>query len=1335
MDDKKDKAYTPPPIEAPQQEKKSFFGKMFFGVTNSYSDSSQKGVLRMVYIIFAVAALASFFVIPSCRDTGPKFTQTGKRDVGSQITDGAHLTEEEKSEIIQGEEIKRLESRKEGKTFTPVRMELTRWKELAKNEPTARIITQHFMTAVEKAVVEKKTTEQAIRSGLIEVKDQADQLGLSKAETLSVVAQNVLNAALKLGKSKEEAIQMSAAAAFEAAIEASTSKRKAINIAAQAAFHSAKKTNMSDAEAIDQASKAAYDAAIKAGKTEEEARALAAKAAYDAALDAGMSEEEARKAAAMSAFNRAIEAGMGYEEALRASSKSAYDLAISQGLTHEQALAAAASAVLNLTKNRAVEKHVENQFNKQLARSLASGLSLEQSLIAAVEKAFASSIASGLGQFRSSLISINALFENRIDAEPPPKTPPIQIIKSYTKLAQKSGLAIGLSLPQATSIVVSSAFLTGYKYSEGSDRHDSALVNAKKTIENTGSELNISESNLDQETVNTISLFSLIENKEGYKGTRTLVDVSGISAYEILKTEQGINEFVLKLPRAIVRGLRYYDTPTKLSKIIAVNPIANIVLETTSSSSKSENHRWIKSISSIQSGAKSIFDDASLANFRTSISLARAIYFNESNLGYSETDALSAAATGARITISSFGSNAAIQDETVIQAVYEILVEIGYKDSDARKLARNVLKKNLILLGVSKEAAEDRAVKAHKKINQFEDSKNISVADAAKNAYELAIASGATEEEARLAAAKAVYQAALESGMSEEEAQKLASEALYKMAIDAGLTNEEALKAVGTFAYEQALAAGLSKEQALKAAASRVQETALRNGATLEAATKLASSTVYDIARAAGFSEEEARKRSAEIAYDLAKQYGATEEEALKIAAQTAFELAKKEGMTDEEAVLAAAAAAQAIGESKGWSKDRQVRAASIAAREAASEAGLSPQKIASLAGEAAQIAAKKAGLSASAQIKSASMGAASAAKHLGMTDEEIIESAANAAASAAQKLKLSEADVDREVRKNITLVSAKLGIDANTASASVNKKQNTANPSSGKTQPNTSGSTVDKRSEKREFTQKQFKKAISAYKLRKDEQKNDESNNSAQGSGVLGGVATTFTAPKKDDIPTTTDSADNDSTVNVSEEASETNLPVITMGSSSWGVVEYGVNTDSPINEIIGYIVGGPIDGATIKGVYERNSAWGDTVALKFTKANYLGVDIPVDFIAFHPDTRLPMFASSVDHHYIMRFTGFLVSAYTQGKQLEIQAQRQIETVRDQDSGVSDIQQPLATDLAKDLGKAKMIEEMAKVGEQYFARPITITVNRGDQMILVAMSNVFLPDSLTIEK
>lgn len=1335
MDDKKDKAYTPPDIEAPQKEKKSFFGKLFFGVNNLYSDSSQKGVLRMVYIIFAVGALASFFFIPSCRDTGPKFTQTGKRDVGSQVTDGSHLSEEEKSEIIQGEEIKRLESRKEGKTFTPVRMELTRWKELAKNEPTARIIAQHFMTAVEKSVVEKKTTEQAIRSGLVVAQEQADQLGLSKSETVSVVAQNVLDAALKLGKSKEKAIQMSAQAAFETAIDAGASKKKAINIAAQAAFHSARKVNMSDAEAIDQASKAAYLAAINSGKSEEEARALAAKAAYDAALDAGMSEEEARKAAAVSAFNRAIEAGMGYEEALRASSKSAYDLAISQGLTHEQALAAAASAVLDLKENGAVEKHVENQFTKQLARSLASGRSLEQSLIEAVEKAFASSIASGLGQFRASLISINALFNNRIEAEKNKKTTPVQIIKSHTKLAQKSGLAISLSLPHATSIVVSSAFLTGYKYSGGSDRHQSALVTAKKTIQNTGSELNISTSKLDQETVNTISLFSLIENEKANKTTRKLVDVTGRAVYEILKTEQGISGLVLKLPSAIVRGLRYYDAPTKRSKIIAVNPIANLVLETTSSSSKSENHRWLKSIPSIQSGAKTIFNDASLASFRTSISLARAVYFDESNLGYSETDALSSAATGARITISSFGSNEAIQDETVIQAVYEILVEIGYKDSDARKLARNILKNNLILLGVSKEAAEDRAIKAHKKIKRFQASENISVTDAAKNAYELAIASGSTEEEARLAAARAVYQAALESGMSEEEAQKLASEALYKMAIDAGLSNEEALKAVGTFAYEQALDAGLSKEEALKVAASRIQETALNNGATLEAATKLASSTVYDIARAAGFSEEEARKKSAEIAYDLAKQYGASEEEALKIAAQTAFELAKKEGMTDEEAVLAAAAAAQAIGEAKGWSKDRQVRAASIAAREAASEAGLSPEDIVSLAGEAAQIAAKKAGLSVSAQIKAASMGAASAAKYLKMTDEDIIESAASAATSAAKKLELSDEDVDREVRKNITLVSTKLGIDANTVAASFNKKQNPSNPSSGKTQSNTSGSRVEKSNAKNEFTQKQFKKAISAYKLRKEEEKTDDSNSSVQGSGVLGGVATTFTFPEKDDLPTTTNTADNDSTVNVDEESSETKLPVITMGSSSWGVVEYGVNTDSPINEIIGYIVGGPIDGATIKGVYERNSAWGDTVALKFTKANYLGVDIPVDFIAFHPDTRLPMFASSVDHHYIMRFTGLLVNALSQGKQLEIQAQRQIETVRDQDSGVSDVQQPLAGDLAKDLGKAKVIEEIAKIGEQYYARPITITVNRGDQMILVAMSNVFLPDSLTVEK
>lgn len=108
---------------------------------------------------------------------------------------------------------------------------------------------------------------------------------------------------------------------------------------------------------------------------------------------------------------------------------------------------------------------------------------------------------------------------------------------------------------------------------------------------------------------------------------------------------------------------------------------------------------------------------------------------------------------------------------------------------------------------------------------------------------------------------------------------------------------------------------------------------------------------------------------------------------------------------------------------------------------------------------------------------------------------------------------------------------------------------------------------------------------------------------------------------------------------------------PLIKSGTIYYGVLDTAVDSDYPDTPVLVTIVDGPFKGAKLLG--KVNLAQGmDRVSLNFNMMDMQ--DWPktkqVNAFAIDPDTARTVMASSVDHHYLMRYGSLFASSFLQG-------------------------------------------------------------------------------------
>ncbi len=115
--------------------------------------------------------------------------------------------------------------------------------------------------------------------------------------------------------------------------------------------------------------------------------------------------------------------------------------------------------------------------------------------------------------------------------------------------------------------------------------------------------------------------------------------------------------------------------------------------------------------------------------------------------------------------------------------------------------------------------------------------------------------------------------------------------------------------------------------------------------------------------------------------------------------------------------------------------------------------------------------------------------------------------------------------------------------------------------------------------------------------------------------------------------------------------EGAEAGRPLIKSGTIYYGVLDTAVDSDYPDTPVLVTIVDGPFKGAKLLG--KLSLAQGqDRVSLNFSQMDMQ--DWPktkgVSAFAIDPDTARTVMASSVDHHYLMRYGSLFASSFLQG-------------------------------------------------------------------------------------
>jgi PHD/YefM family antitoxin component YafN of YafNO toxin-antitoxin module len=110
---------------------------------------------------------------------------------------------------------------------------------------------------------------------------------------------------------------------------------------------------------------------------------------------------------------------------------------------------------------------------------------------------------------------------------------------------------------------------------------------------------------------------------------------------------------------------------------------------------------------------------------------------------------------------------------------------------------------------------------------------------------------------------------------------------------------------------------------------------------------------------------------------------------------------------------------------------------------------------------------------------------------------------------------------------------------------------------------------------------------------------------------------------------------------------------PLIKAGDIMYAVLDTAVNSDYPSSPTMATIVSGKYKGAKLLGTISTSSGSGkDRVMLKFTTLTMTSwpTGLAVDAYAIDPDTAKTAIATSVNHHYMMKYGALFASSFLSG-------------------------------------------------------------------------------------
>jgi polyhydroxyalkanoate synthesis regulator phasin len=169
---------------------------------------------------------------------------------------------------------------------------------------------------------------------------------------------------------------------------------------------------------------------------------------------------------------------------------------------------------------------------------------------------------------------------------------------------------------------------------------------------------------------------------------------------------------------------------------------------------------------------------------------------------------------------------------------------------------------------------------------------------------------------------------------------------------------------------------------------------------------------------------------------------------------------------------------------------------------------------------------------------------------------------------------------------------------------------------------------------------------------------------------------------------------------------------PLIKAGTILFAVLDTAVNSDYPDTPVMATVVQGKYKGAKLLG--KLNLATGqDKVSLNFT---LLDMDewpttVAVNAYAIDPDTARTVLASSVDHHYLLRYGSMIATSFVSGYSNAI---TQAGTSTTSIFGTSSTHGNLSPGNKLAVGLGQVGTTMGTAMQSYFNTPATIKINSG---------------------
>lgn len=192
---------------------------------------------------------------------------------------------------------------------------------------------------------------------------------------------------------------------------------------------------------------------------------------------------------------------------------------------------------------------------------------------------------------------------------------------------------------------------------------------------------------------------------------------------------------------------------------------------------------------------------------------------------------------------------------------------------------------------------------------------------------------------------------------------------------------------------------------------------------------------------------------------------------------------------------------------------------------------------------------------------------------------------------------------------------------------------------------------------------------------------------------------------------------------------------PIVKAGDIEFAVLDTAVNSDYPDSPVMATIVQGKLKGGKLLGKLSRGSSnSNDRVTLTFTLLNMPKWSTPVKItaVAIDPQTARSALATSVNHHYLSRYSALFASAFLEGYGETFQQAGQVII-----PGTSDGGKPVIINSASMSPKERAFAGLGKVGqetgsaaEQYFNTPPTVKVKSGVSLGVLFMQNVAPDDS-----